>query len=78
FQSLLCGIILEQHPGVRVDGETAKTRKSPLSLHHKLFGETHVPDIVGTSGTSASAPMTRKDVIAALKAYCKDLDEKKL
>ncbi|MCI88550.1 hypothetical protein A2U01_0109837, partial [Trifolium medium] len=27
---------------------------------------------------STSAPMTRKEIIAALEAHCKELDEKKL
>ncbi|MCH87897.1 hypothetical protein A2U01_0008778 [Trifolium medium] len=39
-------------------------RKYALTLHHKLFSEIHVSDIVGTSSKSAfaAAHMTRKDV----------------
>ncbi|PNX97673.1 envelope-like protein [Trifolium pratense] len=48
FPSLLCGIILEHHPDIKNAIDVPMTRKSSLTLHHKLFGETHVPDIVGT------------------------------
>ncbi|MCI74153.1 hypothetical protein A2U01_0095417, partial [Trifolium medium] len=37
-----------------------------------------VPDIAGPSNKSASAPMTRKEIIAVLEANCKKLDVKKL
>ncbi|MCI71152.1 hypothetical protein A2U01_0092415, partial [Trifolium medium] len=47
-------------------------------MHYKLFSEQHVPDIVGPSNRSSSAPMTRKEMIAALEVNCKELDEKKL
>ncbi|MCI03021.1 envelope-like protein, partial [Trifolium medium] len=49
-----------------------------LTLHYKLFGEHHVPDIVGTSNKSAPAPMSRKHMITALKDTCRVLDEKKM
>ncbi|MCH82246.1 envelope-like protein, partial [Trifolium medium] len=73
-------IILEQHPGIRTASDIPKKREYPLTLHNKLFGEHHVIDIVGTSSKSvpAPAPMSRKDVIADLKAHCLELDEKKL
>ncbi|MCI45839.1 envelope-like protein, partial [Trifolium medium] len=75
---ILCEIILSQHPSIRHEGETAKLREYPPSLHYKLFSEQHVPDIVGPSNRSASAPMTRKEMITALEANCKELDENKL
>ncbi|MCI65887.1 hypothetical protein A2U01_0087145, partial [Trifolium medium] len=40
--------------------------------------EQHVSDIAGPSTKSTSAPMTMKEIIAALEAHCKELDEKKL
>ncbi|MCI14630.1 envelope-like protein, partial [Trifolium medium] len=73
-----CEIILSQHPNIRHEGETAKKRESPLGLHYKLFSDQHVSDIVVPSTKSVSAPMIRKEMIAALEAHCKELDEKKL
>ncbi|MCI23993.1 envelope-like protein, partial [Trifolium medium] len=56
FPSLLCSIILDQHPSIRTVSDVPKKRESPLTLHYKLFGEHHVPDIVGTSSKSGPAP----------------------
>jgi len=51
---------------------------SPLTLHYKLFGSSHVPDIVGTSGTiPAAGLMTRQEIVTALKDTCVMLDERK-
>ncbi|MCI32202.1 envelope-like protein, partial [Trifolium medium] len=63
---------------IRQEGEIAKKRESALNLHYKLFSEQHVSDIARPSTKSTSVPMIRKEIIAALKAHCKELDEKKL
>ncbi|KAL5161596.1 hypothetical protein HKD37_07G018862 [Glycine soja] len=53
----------------------ANWRESPLSLHYKLFEETHVPDIVSTSGKAAASGAVSKDaLIAELKDTCKVLE----
>ncbi|MCI30429.1 envelope-like protein, partial [Trifolium medium] len=78
FPSILCDIILSQHPNIRQEGEIAKKRESALNLHYKLFSEQHVSDIAEPSTKATSAPMTRNEIIAALEAHCKELDEKKL
>ncbi|MCI02183.1 envelope-like protein [Trifolium medium] len=78
FPSLLCSSILSQHPGILLSSDVACKRESPLTLHYRLFEGTHVPDIVATSGKSGPGPMSRKEMIAALKDTCKTLDEKKL
>ncbi|PNX62794.1 hypothetical protein L195_g053168 [Trifolium pratense] len=64
---LECGAMSDhmlKHPGCMRTYFSQLLRKSALTLHHKLFGEAHVSDIVGISSKSASAaaPMTRKDV----------------
>jgi len=33
FPSLICGVILSQHPGILVSTDVASKRESPLSLH---------------------------------------------
>ncbi|MCI61111.1 envelope-like protein, partial [Trifolium medium] len=45
FLTLLCGIILSQHPGILAKGDIPYTRKSPLSLDYRLFEGEHVADI---------------------------------
>ncbi|MCH93305.1 envelope-like protein, partial [Trifolium medium] len=82
FPTLLCSIVLSQHPGILVDGDVPCKRESPLSLHYRLY-EGHVPDIVATSGKSASSKsasgsLTRKQMIADLEDSCRALDAKKL
>ncbi|XP_050896246.1 uncharacterized protein LOC127102984 [Lathyrus oleraceus] len=49
FPSLICGIILNQHPGILFPIDIVNKREYPLSLNYKLFAGTHVPDIVMTS-----------------------------
>ncbi|MCH82675.1 envelope-like protein, partial [Trifolium medium] len=78
FPTLLCSIILDQHPGILISTDVACKRESPLTLHYRLFEGTHVQDnIVATSGKKTSGSMTRKEMIADLKDTCKALDEKK-
>jgi hypothetical protein len=78
FPTLLCKIILSQHPAIISAADLAMKRESPLTFHQKLFKAHHAPDLVGTS---ASAPntgiMTKEEIIAALKDTCVMLDERK-
>ncbi|CAJ2637486.1 unnamed protein product [Trifolium pratense] len=67
FPSLLCGIILDQYPDIKVVTDTPKKRESGFTFHHKLFGNHHVADNVGTSAAGAGV-MTKKEIIAGLKA----------
>jgi len=78
FPTLLCSIMLEQHPGFISAADLPKKRESPLTIDHKLFGDNHVPDLVGTSGSTLSAgSMTKEQIITALKDTCVMLDERK-
>ncbi|KAL3006576.1 hypothetical protein AAZX31_08G286100 [Glycine max] len=75
FPTVLCGIMLSQHPNILNNIDYVKKRESPLSLHYKLFEGTHVPDIVSTSGkAAASGAVSKDDLIAELKDTCKVLE----
>ncbi|KAL5127955.1 hypothetical protein HKD37_14G040296 [Glycine soja] len=76
FPTVLCGIMLSQHPNMLNYTDSVMKRESPLSLHYKLFEGTHVPDIVSTSvstsGKAAASGAVSKDaLIAELKDTCK-------
>jgi len=78
FPTLLCSIILDQHPNTKTMKDIPKKRESPLTLHQKLFGSSHVPDIVGTSrSVLATGLLTKQKIVAALKDTCVMLDERK-
>ena len=74
FPTILCGIMLSQHPNLLNNIDYVRKRESPLSLHYKLFEGTHVPDIVSTSGKAASGAVSKEDLIAELKDTCKMLE----
>ncbi|KAK2451809.1 hypothetical protein QL285_010826 [Trifolium repens] len=81
FPSLICSIILAQHPSILTADDEVSKRESPLDFHPRLFEGTHAADIEIT-GPSVAAPtgsgsMSRKEMIASLEAACKALDEKK-
>ncbi|KAK2454104.1 hypothetical protein QL285_001699 [Trifolium repens] len=81
FPSLICSIILAQHPAILTADDEVSKRESPLDFHPRLFEGTHAADIEIT-GPSVAAPtglgsMSRKEMIASLEAACKALDEKK-
>ncbi|KAH1239295.1 hypothetical protein GmHk_08G023766 [Glycine max] len=80
FPTVLCGIMLSQHPNILNNIDSVKKRESALSLHYKLFEGTHVPDIVSTSGkaaasgAAASGAVSKDALIAELKDTCKVLE----
>src|ERR1051325_4172845 len=79
FPSLLCGIIIDQHPDTLSDRDSVCKRAPALGFHYKLFQGKHVPDIVMTSAeTSAIKENSQKtNVIAVLRATCKELEARK-
>ncbi|KAK2375043.1 hypothetical protein QL285_075961 [Trifolium repens] len=88
YPSLICGIILAQHPTILTADDEVSKRESPLDFHPKLFEGKHAADIefsgpssvvgAGPSGVTAGpGSMNRKEMIASLEATCKALDEKK-
>ncbi|KAH1205605.1 hypothetical protein GmHk_16G046273 [Glycine max] len=75
FPTVLCGIMLSQHPNILNNIDSVMKRESAMSLHYKLFEGTHVPDIVSTSGKAAASGAVSKDaLIAELKDTCKVLE----
>ena len=78
FPTLLCGIILDQHPNIKIVNDVPSKRESPLTLLQKLFGVDHVPYIVGTSRRVPGAgAMTKEQFIVSLKDTYVMLDERK-
>ncbi|KAK2451819.1 hypothetical protein QL285_010835 [Trifolium repens] len=81
YPSLICGIILAQHPNILTADDEVSKRESPLDFHPRLFEGKHAADIefAGPSVAAAtgSGSMSRKEMIASLEAACKALDEKK-
>lgn len=75
FPSLICGITLKQHPDIVEGIDHATKRDSPLTLHYKLFGGTHVQDIVLTSSSTSDAKSSKQGVISTMKETCRELDE---
>ncbi|XP_050889603.1 uncharacterized protein LOC127094880 [Lathyrus oleraceus] len=73
FPSMICGIILNQHPGILCSNDLPSRRKPALSVHYKLFEGSHVEDIVMTS--SMRRPASKVGAIAELKETCKELGE---
>jgi uncharacterized RmlC-like cupin family protein len=78
FPTLLCNIMIEQHPSLITAADIPKKRESPLTIHSKLFGSNHVPDIVGTYGNVPTAGLiTKQKIVTALKDTCVMLEERK-
>lgn len=75
FPSLICGIILNQDPGILNSVDAASKRESPLSLHYILFTETHVLDIILTSSKESASSTSKDGLIAELKDTYKALDD---
>ncbi|XP_050875778.1 uncharacterized protein LOC127079441 [Lathyrus oleraceus] len=73
FSSMICGIILNQHPGILCSNDLPSRRKPALSVHYKLFEGSHVEDIVMTS--TMKRPVSKVGTIAELKETCKELGE---
>ncbi|XP_050894404.1 uncharacterized protein LOC127101109 [Lathyrus oleraceus] len=73
FPSMICGIILSQHPRILSFNDLPSRRKHVISVHYKLFEGSHVEDFVMTS---AMRKLTSKvGTIVELKETCKELGE---
>ncbi|KAK2409824.1 hypothetical protein QL285_045225 [Trifolium repens] len=84
FPSLICGIILSQHPNILLPEDKPSKRESPMTLSYKLFEGKHVADItvlpkkVAPAGKVAYSSMNRKAMIISMEATVKALDEQKI
>ena len=74
FPSLLCGIILSQHPSILTSTNSICKRESSLFFHPKLFEGSHISDMVRTS-SKVSTNSSKVDLIAELKDTCKTIDD---
>ncbi|MCI36918.1 envelope-like protein, partial [Trifolium medium] len=77
FPTLLCDIILAQHPGICIESDVPSRRESDLSLDYKLFEGTHAADIAPPSAKKSTSAITRQQMIADLKVVSKAPDDKK-
>ncbi|XP_058750769.1 uncharacterized protein LOC131623763 [Vicia villosa] len=76
FPSLICGIILKQHPGILKAKDFVCKRESALSFHYKLLQRS---DDITSAGTSQPSKSVNKTfLIAELKETCKELDNRKM
>jgi hypothetical protein len=81
FPSLLCRIILSQHPNILIPEDEPCKRESPISFHFKLFEGKHDADITGPSRKVpsprkvSSSSMYRKAMITSMEADVRALDE---
>ncbi|XP_050909837.1 uncharacterized protein LOC127123679 [Lathyrus oleraceus] len=75
FPSLICGVILSQHPTILINYDSTYKRDPPLSLHYRLFIVKHVLYIVMTSGHTSLRSTDRTSILTELKDTCKTLDE---
>lgn len=73
FPSIICGIILSQQPGILSTSDIPSRRKTPISIHYKLFEGSHVNDVVMTS--ARTEPASQGSLINQLKDTCKELEE---
>ncbi|XP_058758615.1 uncharacterized protein LOC131631860 [Vicia villosa] len=76
FPSLICGIILKQHPGILKSKDSVCKRESALSFHYKLLQRSDDMTSAGTSQPSKS--VNKALLIAELKETCQELDNMKL
>ncbi|XP_050916327.1 uncharacterized protein LOC127131449 [Lathyrus oleraceus] len=73
FPSMICGITLNQHPGVLSSNDLPSRIKPALLVHYKLFEGHPVEDIVMTS--AMKKPASKVGTIVELKETCKELGE---
>ncbi|XP_058786774.1 uncharacterized protein LOC131661295 [Vicia villosa] len=76
FPSMICGIILKQHPGILKSKDSVCKRESALSFHYKLLQRSDDMTSAGTSQPSKS--VNKALLIAELKETCQELDNRKM
>ncbi|XP_058767153.1 uncharacterized protein LOC131640789 [Vicia villosa] len=76
FPSLICGIILKQHPRILKSKDSVCKTESALSFHYKLLQRSNDMTSAGTSQPSKS--VNKALLIAELKETCKELDNRKM
>ncbi|XP_045798482.1 uncharacterized protein LOC123892674 [Trifolium pratense] len=77
FPTLICGIILSQHPDICTNSDVPVSRPSALTMDFRLLEGTHAADIAVASLKKPAAGMTKRQMIANLREVSKMLGEKK-
>ncbi|KAK2456852.1 hypothetical protein QL285_004181 [Trifolium repens] len=84
YPTIICGIILDQHPNILLPEDAPCKRDSPMTLSYKLFEGKHAADIivppkkVVPQENIVPTPMNRKAMIISMEAAVKALDEQKI
>ncbi|KAK2457023.1 hypothetical protein QL285_004339 [Trifolium repens] len=84
YPTIICGIILDQHPNILLPEDAPCKRDSPMTLSYKLFEGKHAADIivppkkVVPQENVVPTPMNRKAMIISMEAAVKALDEQKI
>ncbi|PNX69195.1 envelope-like protein, partial [Trifolium pratense] len=77
FPTLICDIILSQHPDICTKSDVPVTRPSALTMDFRLLEGKHAADIAVASLKKPAAGMTKRQMIANLREVSKMLGEKK-
>ena len=72
FLTLLCKIILSQHPNIISAADLPMKRGSPITFHQKLFGDSHAPDLVGTSVPTLNASNMSEEEVICQRTFVAD------
>ncbi|PNX66906.1 envelope-like protein, partial [Trifolium pratense] len=67
FPTLICDIILSQHPGICTESDVPVTRPSALTMDFRLLEGTHAADIAVASLKKPATVMTKRQMIANLR-----------
>ncbi|PNX67767.1 envelope-like protein, partial [Trifolium pratense] len=67
FPTLICGIILSQHPDICTNSDVPVPRPSALTIDFRLLEGTHAADIAVASLKKPAAGMTKRQMIANLR-----------
>ncbi|CAJ2637432.1 unnamed protein product [Trifolium pratense] len=77
FPTLICGIILSQHPDICTNSDVPVSRPSALTMDFRLLEGKHAADIAVASLKTPAVGMTKRQMIANLREVSNMLGEKK-
>ncbi|XP_045822037.1 uncharacterized protein LOC123914921 [Trifolium pratense] len=77
FPTLICGIILSQHPDICTNSDVLVSRPSALTMDFRLLEGKHAADIAVASLKTPAVGMTKRQMIANLREVSNMLGEKK-
>ncbi|XP_045798156.1 uncharacterized protein LOC123892411 [Trifolium pratense] len=77
FPTLICSIILSQHPDICTNSDVPVSRPSALTMDFRLLEGKHAADIAVASLKTPAVGMTKRQMIANLREVSNMLGEKK-